>query len=123
MVLRYDVIKAYGLALTRRAEVQHRAKQMKLRDIDGVEFLTYKLEVDDPAVGSQVKDLASILPDDCILVSVRRNGRVFVPHGETRLQPGDQVTAFVSENHVESVKACLKHGQAELDAASPPKGV
>jgi CIC family chloride channel protein len=117
LVRRHDIIKAYNLALTRRAEVQHRAKQMELRNIDGIEFLTYTLEDNDLAVGSQVKDLAAILPDDCILVSIRRDGRVFVPHGKTRLQPGDQITAFVSDTHIENVKACLKHEKQKLEAA------
>ncbi len=117
MIRRQDIIKSYNLALTRRAELQHRAKQMKLRNIDGIEFLSYSLEPDDPAVGAQVEELAAKLPDDCILVSIRRDGRVFIPHGKTRFQAGDQVTAFVSNSHVEGVTTCLKQHVPPLEVS------
>jgi len=118
LVRREDIIKSYNLALTRRAELQHRAKQMELRNIDGNEFVTCTLDAEDPAVGLKVKKLASALPKDCILVSIRRDGRVFIPHGNTRFQPGDQVTAFVSNRHVKKVEACFKQVNSQPASAS-----
>ncbi len=39
MVRRRDIIQAYNMALSRRAEIQHRTKRMRVRNIDGTEFI------------------------------------------------------------------------------------
>jgi trk system potassium uptake protein TrkA len=41
------------------------------------------------AAGRQVADLE--LPTECILAGVIREGRLIIPHGNTVLQPGDEV--------------------------------
>ncbi len=45
------------------------------------------------AVGKAVRDLA--LPDACGLVAVIRKGQLIIPHGDTVLQPVDEVVAIV----------------------------
>jgi trk system potassium uptake protein TrkA len=39
-----------------------------------------------------LKDLT--LPDEVVLVMARRDGQIFVPKGQSRLQPGDQIMAM-----------------------------
>lgn len=107
MVRHDDIIEAYNVGLTRRAELQHRVKRMSLRNIDGTEFLEIRLHRGNRGVGKTVRELAEILPEDCVLVSIRRDGRIMIPHGSTVLQEGDSITAFVNEMVADEVKGCL----------------
>jgi CIC family chloride channel protein len=107
MVRRHDIIEAYNVGLTRRAELQHRVKRMGLRNIDGTEFIEIRLNEQDPAVGKTLQQIAATLPADCVLVSIRRTGRIIIPHGSSVLQTGDRLTAFVSEDVVSDVRACF----------------
>jgi CIC family chloride channel protein len=109
LVQRRDVIEAYNLGLTKRAEIQHRTKRMQMRNIDGTEFVDLTLDDDSIATGKKIAELAEKLPNDCIFVSIRRNGKVLIPHGENQLLSGDQITAFVQSKDVEKLYACL-HG-------------
>jgi CIC family chloride channel protein len=108
MVRRQDIIEAYNVGLTRRAELQHRVKRMHLRNIDGTEFVEIRLGSEDRAVGKTVQQVAEILPEDCVLVSIRRDGQILIPHGSTTLQAGDSITAFVQQSVVDDVRTCLK---------------
>jgi trk system potassium uptake protein len=45
------------------------------------------------AAGKKVEDLH--LPTECILAAVIRQGRLIIPHGDTVLQPSDEVLAVV----------------------------
>jgi CIC family chloride channel protein len=107
LIRREDIIRAYNIALARRAELQHRAKRMQLRNIDGTEFVEIVLTEGDRATGRQIQEIAGGMPDDCILVSIRRGGRILIPHGDTVLQPDDQITAFVQSRNVEALRQCL----------------
>ena len=96
MVRRMDIIRAYNLALTRRAELQHRTAQMRLQHLDNTEFVEMELRADSPCVGCTVRELAERLPSEAVLVSIRRpSGQVIIPRGDTVLRAGDRVTAFV----------------------------
>ena len=108
LIRREDIIRAYNMALARRAELQHRAKRVQLRNLDGTEFVDITLEADDRAVGKTIQEIASRLPKDSILISIRRDGKVMIPHGNTVLQPGDRITAFVRTNDTGTLFRCLK---------------
>lgn len=108
LIRRPDIIRAYNLALSRRATVQHHANRIKLRNLDGTEFVDITLQADDRAVGLSVSGLAATLPDDCILISVRRNQRVLIPHGNTVFQAGDHITAFIRSRDSEMLHRCLR---------------
>ncbi len=110
MVRRSDIIRAYDLAVSRRAELQHRARRVQLRNLDGTEFVDIVLETGDFAVERRLVDVASLIPDDCILVSIRRAGRVVIPHGDTVFRPGDTVTAFVRREDIDRIQECLRTG-------------
>lgn len=52
-----------------------------------------------PAAGGLlVGPLIYHLPRECILVSIRRAGRVLIPHGSTVLEPGDKVLALAKRS-------------------------
>jgi CIC family chloride channel protein len=98
MVRRQDIVLAYDLALTRRAEIQHRTQQIDLNDTDGTEFVEVILHQNDRATGQTVASIASQLPTRCVLISIKRDGKTIIPHGDTVFEAGDQITAFVDIN-------------------------
>ncbi|MCB0188119.1 MAG: chloride channel protein, partial [Caldilineaceae bacterium] len=107
-IRRDDIIRAYNMAITRRAELQHRTKRMQLRNLDNTEFLEIELKAGDQAINKTIQDVAPKLPKECILVSIRRNGKMMIPHGDTTLQIGDRITAFVAVRDAKAVHACLR---------------
>jgi len=116
LIRRPDILRAYNLGLARRAELQHRARRMQLRNLDGTEFVDLKLKQGDRAVGQTVEDIACVLPHECILISVRRDGRVLIPHGDTTFQVGDHITAFTRSEDGETLHACLHGERSEVQA-------
>ncbi len=106
---REDIIRAYDLALTRRAEIQHSTKRIEQQHQDSTEFIDIHLSSNDKIIGKTVADLAAVIPRDCVLVSIQRNGRVIIPHGDTTFQAGDQITAFVRVQDSHKLYQCL-HG-------------
>lgn len=120
-VRRADIIRAYNIALTRRAELQHRAERMRLQKVDHTEFLDVELKEDSPCVGCTVGELAPRFPQEMVLVSIRRaNGQVVIPHGNTVFQPGDRITAFVDTAAVAQLRRLLLGDQAQPVSASSP---
>ncbi len=108
IVRRDDILRAYNLALTRRAELQHRAAQLSLRRVDGTEFVEISVTPDAGCVGRTVRELSRVLPADAVLVSIRRrSGQVVIPHGDTVIQAGDRITCFASSTAASSLRSCL----------------
>ncbi|MCP4363301.1 MAG: CBS domain-containing protein [Chloroflexi bacterium] len=112
VIRRADIIRAYNLALSRRAKLQHHTQRMQLRNLDGTEFTDLTLQSQDAVIGKMVQDLAPNLPNECILISIRRDGRVLIPHGDTIFQPDDHITAFIRSKDTEKLHHCL-HGEPE----------
>lgn len=116
LIRRSDIISAYRVAGARRSELQHRARRMEMRSAEkaeGTEFIELTLEDGHNAVGKSVQDIGSIMPNDCILISIRRGGATLIPHGKTVLRPGDHVTAFVRSQVTETVYDCLMGGECD----------
>ncbi len=116
LIRRADIIRAYDIALSRRADLQYRAKRMSLRNLDGTVFSEIELEPGDKAVGKRLAEISPDFPEKCILVSVRRRGRMLIPHGDTVFMPGDQVTVFVNSADLETIRGCLRG-----DLVQPPE--
>jgi CIC family chloride channel protein len=113
IVRRDDILRAYNLALTRRAELQHRAAQLSLRRLDGTEFIEITIPPDAGCVGRTVRELSQALPADAVFVSIRRkNGQVLIPHGDTVIQAGDRITCFASSSAAQALQSCLIGGAA-----------
>ncbi len=106
VIRRRDVVKAYNLAIMRRQELQHHMDRLRLGPVTGAEFLEFEVLADSLAAGVKLEDLS--LPRDCVIVSVRRGRRVLIPHGDTLLQAGDKVTAFVEIEDEEALKGCFR---------------
>lgn len=113
LIQRRDIIEAYRLALTKRAEIQQRTQRMQMRNIDGTEFVDLNISPASQANGKTISELAEKLPHDCILISIRRDGQVLIPHGDTTLQANDQLTAFIQSKDVEKFYGCLRAPKTE----------
>lgn len=108
IIRREEIIKAYNVGLARRAELQHRTQRAQLRNLDGTEFVDIAINPGDAAVGQSVQEISRDLPQEAILISIRRDGRVLIPHGTTRFQPGDLITAFIHTRDAEALLAALR---------------
>lgn len=108
LIQRRDIIEAYQLALTKRSEIQQRTQRMQMRNIAGTEFIDVNISAESSANGKSIIELAEKLPHDCILISVRRDGQMLIPHGGTKLQANDQLTAFIQSKDVEQFYTCLR---------------
>ena len=60
-----------------------------------------------PSVGQSVRYLASLPAPDWILVSVDREGRVLIPHGDTTLEAGDELTVLAAPTDFYAVRTLL----------------
>jgi subfamily B ATP-binding cassette protein MsbA len=97
MLRRADVVSAYAQFAQQRAEARtSRALPAAISGpvdpLGGLRFVEIRLEPDSPAVGHAVRELA--LPQECILVSIRRGERALVPRGDTVLESGDRIFAL-----------------------------
>lgn len=108
LIRRRDIVRAYNLAIMRRQEIQHRVDQMRLGRLTGAEFVELEASPDSPAAGIPLADLC--LPKDCVIVSIQRGRRVIIPHGDTELQVGDKVTAFVATEDESALRQCFGCG-------------
>ncbi len=64
-----------------------------------------KVDPNAAAAGKPVKEL--VLPDACGLVAIIRKGELIVPHGDTVLQPVDEILAIVHASALAQLAALL----------------
>ncbi len=107
VIRRRDIVRAYNVALARRARDQAEQDRLSLRHIDNTEFMELRLVDQSEAIGRSLADLSSGLPDECVIVSIRRQDSVLIPHGDTILQADDLVTAFLRSTNEEQLTKCL----------------
>jgi CIC family chloride channel protein len=93
LLRRSDIIRAYDVALTRRAALRHRAHQVRLGAISGEMVSVNEMVVDSDAicVGKRISEVD--WPHECVIATIRRGRQLIFPHGETVLKPGDVVVA------------------------------
>ena len=118
LVRRDDIIRAYQVGLARRGEIQHRAKRMRLRDIDGTDFTEITVQEGDTVIGKSVQSIAESLPNDCVLISLRRQGRIIIPRGNTIFRVGDHITAFIKSQDVVQLERCFRESPDVLEESS-----
>lgn len=89
MLRRADMIRAYELALTRRAAYGYRHSGARLDAFTPAQVQVSEVIVQpgSPADGRLLREIP--FPLECLVVSIRRRAGVIVPRGETRLLPGD----------------------------------
>lgn len=92
---RSDLVRAYNVALSRRAAMRHRAHQVRLDATTHMDVLVEEIviEAGAPCEGKHVSEIK--WPRDCLLSSLRRERIVFIPHGDTLIRSGDVLVAVV----------------------------
>lgn len=108
IIRRSDLLKAYNIALTNKAKIQHRLERLKLRHVDNTEFVEIDIHPEAICVGKTLSELARKLPREAVIISVRRaSGKVVIAHGDTRLEVGDRVEAFTHTDSKPQLYDCL----------------
>ena len=111
MLRRADILRAYDIGISRKAVSQQRDKFFKLRDIDQHEFIDIFVETNAPMVGKTLKDFPC--SDECLVIAVHRDGETLIAHGNTEIQSGDRVTAYVPPEEKSEVLSQFKHIQGD----------
>jgi len=101
-IRRHDIVRAYNVGIGRKLGMQARTEQFRLGKLTGTEIIDVEVSPQSPLAHQAVKEL--MLPEGCVLVSVTRGNRMLIPHGDTRLVPGDRLTALVKEECVQEVR-------------------
>ncbi len=102
---RTDMVRAYDIALTRRAAVRHRAHQVRLGAVTDVQVQEVTIAENAPCANRRVSEVT--WPRDSVIATLRRGQRVIIPHGDTLLKPGDVlVIAAEGEARQQAHKLC-----------------
>jgi len=89
---RRDIIQAYNHAITKKAHDQHRAELLRVNKLDDADFIQVTIMPGSASEGRRIGELK--LPEESLIVSVRRGNQLIIPHGYTRLLAKDQLTIF-----------------------------
>jgi CIC family chloride channel protein len=93
LLRRSDVIRAYDIALTRRAVLRHRAHQVRLGAMsdEGMTVTEVQIEPDAVCAGKRISEIK--WPHECVIATLRRGRHFVIPHGDTVLRSGDVLVA------------------------------
>lgn len=105
---RQNIIEAYERAIANRKDISARLRELREAHEGNVRVVEVDIGDKHRFVGKQIKDIAGELPDDCILVSIRRDRKVIIPHGTTEIRKGDHLVTLASADCAERVRAALK---------------
>lgn len=101
---RQDIIESYENAIANRKDISSRLRELRETHEGKVRVLELAITRDHHMAGHPVGEIGHQLPQDCILVSIRRGNQVIIPHGDTRLQAGDQLIALASLDCVDDIR-------------------
>jgi CIC family chloride channel protein len=92
MFRRVSVVRAYEQALSMSKGKELYRERSRIRSQPGADFFDMSIEKHSALAN---RDVARIpWPTDIVLVSVQRGTSVLVPHGDTMIRVGDQLTVF-----------------------------
>ena len=89
-----DLARAYYMAVTRERSQEELHERLRLRDLTGQEIVEVRVPRSARLAGKSLREAR--LPQESIVVAIRRQGRTLFPHGDTTLEPGDTVVANVA---------------------------
>ncbi len=104
LLRRVDLVRAYEIALSRRASLRHRAEASRLEVSTGggVNVVEITVQPGAPCIGKRIREAG--WPGDSVIASVRRGPNVLVPHGNTVLQAGDRLVVVAEGPSVEATR-------------------
>ncbi len=89
LVLRTDIIRAYGTAISSRDRRRVAFEQRRAQHVFGLRPFEITMEESDPGIGMTLRDINP--PAESVVVSIIRGETPLVPRGETRLKVGDRI--------------------------------
>ena len=92
MFRRNSVVAAYHHALGATTDRHLYRQRLRQRVQPGATFYEVPVPPGSAAAGKRVSELN--WPDEAVLVSIRRDAAVIIPHGDTVIRVNDTVTAF-----------------------------
>jgi CIC family chloride channel protein len=110
LLRRRDIIQAYNNAIAKKAHDQHHAEFLRVSRLDDADFANVTITPGSASAGRLISELK--LPEECLIVSVRRGSRLIIPHGYTRLHAKDQLTVFAENECLAAVEQRLDHPDA-----------
>ncbi|NOY99987.1 MAG: CBS domain-containing protein [Chloroflexi bacterium] len=109
LVRRRNIIRAYEIGVVRRG--------FSLGNFPGTPPGTasgeFTLAADSPLVGHTLAELN--IPEPFLVIHLRRHGKMIMPHGDTKLQPGDIVTVLTRDGNLRELERFW------LQKSPPPK--
>lgn len=108
-IRRSDIVKAYNVAIARRrkGEPEPDIEKLRFQSTPQMCFMDIEITPESPAAKKTLASVAPQLPYECVVVSVRRQGSLLVPHGNTVLQPNDVLSVFVRRSDEAQLRDCF----------------
>ena len=111
IISRSDILRAYDVGVVRKQRGQMADEQTTLRSDSEAGFVEFSINEDDVCSNVEIRNLP--IPENVNLVSIKRAGRVIVPRGTHRLEPGDVITVFGQLDEINNLKAFLNRYRPE----------
>ena len=70
-----------------------------------VEIVETEVSSNSPVAGKSIKDIK--LPEECLIVSIVRDGQVVFPHGNTIINSGDEIMVLISKERKDELRGAL----------------
>lgn len=112
---RTDMIRAYDVALTRRAALRHQAQQVRLGLVSGLSVEEVTIEAGAACLGQPISGVP--WPRDCVITSVRRGRQLLIPRGDTVLQAGDVLAVITQGDALPRVQSICKNSEKKAAPA------
>ncbi|MCB8977652.1 MAG: chloride channel protein [Ardenticatenaceae bacterium] len=113
-IRRADIVKAYNVALARRRENEPDVERLPTLPNPQMCFLDIAITKESRVANKTLAAIAPNLPYECVVVSVRRQGVLLVPHGDTVLRPDDVLNVFVRRADEEQLRTCFQAAKEQL---------
>jgi len=105
-ISRADIVRAYERALTRRVTVQQQVTQARLGVTAGVEVVECVVESGSSLAERSLSEIE--WPEDSLVASIQRGGRLIIPHGNTVMEAGDQLSVVARREDEDTVRAMAR---------------
>jgi CIC family chloride channel protein len=113
LLRRHDLARAYNLGLLKRTEIEQRVQQMKLHSHSGAEVVELEIDGESPLAGQSVGAIE--LPQDSLVVTIRRDQQSLLPRADMTIQPGDRLVCLAAPSVVNQLetRVRVKHAGPE----------
>lgn len=120
VVRRNNIVRAYEVGALRREEARRRAEVIQEISDTHANFVDIPLVIDSRAVGKTIAELN--LPQASVLVAIRRGHALVIPHGNTRLESGDIITALCENDDTAELQMILSQSDETSRSDSISQG-